>query len=340
MNKHSPLLIPSNLVKLSRMVSKVLGEELTEDENRMLLNMVKKIDHNTVKHYSNDELIAKLSVIIAKQIRKNNDKDTNMKNKETKEALIPYAQEYEYDLTKLFGISDKYALLRTCNPQSMYQYNFIILSTANSTISDNNPYSFSWQVTENNTLSTGMVNIKPVKNLIGIRLFPLKFIYAWPSTIHPYQTTDTSIQFVHYTLLIQELINQSILGYNNTRFHFTVTSTKTTYNTNYLELAAKKDNNYYWFNPPIVSLPSITLRINNYLGQTGFPLSYVSVIIRLVNPVEVWVPNATLSLVNGMICRFYDPVIYFPTLPVNHAFITALTDSTGYAITLMADTFN
>lgn len=322
----SVLLQPQNLVRLSRAVSRELGQvELTTDENAQLIKLAKRINTHKVNQYSIEELIASLAKVAAKKIKTH--------NKESIVAKVNY--ENVYDVTQLFGISDKHTLLRILNPSALYDYKFVILSTANNTLIADNPYTFNWQIMENDTLSTGMVNIKPIKNIVGIRLFPMKFIFAY-STYLSLTTASNAMLYANYVILIKELVSQSILGYNNMRYHFFMTSQVTTYNTSYIELTAKKENSFYWYNPPIITMPSITLTIGNYLGQTGFPLSFIPALISLSNPATVYIPNATISLTTGMICKFYDPVIYNPTTVTNSTFINALTVGSGLAITVIA----
>lgn len=314
-NVANALLQQDNFINIVSQISKELGYvKLTDDEFKRLVKFINKIDRDKIAKYSNQELSA---VIVKCYVNKL--KNTN----KITESIA--AQENIYNITQLFGVSDKKAIIRICNMPALYKYTYMVLSSKNSSPFADNVYKINWQLMENNTLSTNSVNITAIHDLVGIRLYPIKFTYI--SGIWDYQ---------RHTLLINELLSQSILGYNNTRYHFILESYYTTYRTQYIEMLAQKENAYYWFNPPITTLKSITISMADYLNSISIPITYFLSYISFTNPISIAIDALSETFTTGQTCQFYNVGLLNPASPTNAAFISSLTRGTGWTITVIA----
>ncbi len=329
----SILLHPKVLLVISEQVANNLNKhELSTEENIIMIKYIKKLPPVSIKHDLN-QIIPQVINIVSKLIQEkckliegfnvNNsiDKVNTISKVHHKES---FTQQNICDLTQLFGISDKHTLARICNISSLYTYNYMLLNTANSSTTADNIYHVKWQVLENNLLSTGTVNINPIKNIVAMRIFPIKFNYINGQQYHKY-----------YNLLIEELIAQSMLGYGNRNYHFTLNSDifYTSNTSAYIECRARPVNNEYKFNPPITTMSSITISMSSVNGLTSIPLAYISGLVEFTNPISILLRSMLIDLSLITHARFYDLQISRPELTVNATFIANLTRSEGWNTT-------
>lgn len=322
----SILLSPKLLLLMSKSTSQLLDkQELTTEENIMLINNIKRIRYDTISKYPLDVVIYMIAKHTAKMIKNKSivaQRDSGQVESMNNKGRESFAQEYLYDITKIFGISDKHALIRICNAPALYKHHFILLNTANSSTSADNIYHINWQVFDSDTLSAGTVNITPIRNIISMRIFPIKFDFINGNQYYRY-----------YYLLIEELIAQSMLGYGERRYHFALESTYTTYGQGYWEVKAARKNNSYEFNPPVTTLSAITISMSTVNGFTNIPMAFIIGYVDFTNPITILLQAILLPLSQITRVRFYNLEIYHPEDPTNAAFIADLTRLEGWETT-------
>jgi hypothetical protein len=164
------------------------------------------------------------------------------------QSKTPHSLDEPRDIVigKLFDIDAVRDFQLALNPEIKYKNRFFVLDSTNYDSYDIQGR-ITWQLVPSRNLQTGVCNItKPMKNIVGMKL-------------HQFKTTFTSTFLRRWTLYIEQLSAQSMVGPNGKKFHFLFT-VKVGSNT---ALVHNFNQGYYWFNTPITQLTAITLTLGD-----------------------------------------------------------------------------
>jgi hypothetical protein len=145
------------------------------------------------------------------------------------------------------------------NPSSYYKRKMIVLDSINQDDALNGSGKIAWDVIPSRDYLTGCVNTtRECRNVVGIRMLSAR----WEKIPELYYMDDN---IARWTILMEELITQSTVGYENRKYHFMTTigakaAVDSTGTYTYYDMTLHNFNNgYYWFRRPITSLNRLTL---------------------------------------------------------------------------------
>lgn len=150
-------------------------------------------------------------------------------------------------------------MLLTFNPSSAYKRKFIVLDSINQSDLLNGSGKISWDVIPSRDFFQGCVNTtRQLRNIVGIRMISAR----WEKIPELHYMSD---DIARWTILIDELITQSTLGFEGRKYHFMTTvgakaALDSTGTYRYYDFTLHNFNNgYFWFRRPITLLNKITL---------------------------------------------------------------------------------
>jgi hypothetical protein len=207
------------------------------------------IVQNWLKGYqqlNNEHAIIDTHELLKKNIGLNSENDTvtTSINKAPTTAVISNA----VDISSVLGNNDMYGIQRVINPQSLYTKTQILLDTRWRSLDNDGTAFFKWSFS--NTMSTqqGTFNtISPVRDIIAIKVFPIKI----PYTVNAENPTK------NITMYYGEFSNQCVLAQENRKYHHWFDYVK---EDDWLTLNADKYNEgVYNFDKPITTLDTLTV---------------------------------------------------------------------------------
>lgn len=277
------------VLKLSELVSGYLNTTLTDEQNALI---VKMISDNVISFINiNETSMHNLAKYLARVI-----KNTCLKNKSdtksNKNSIVKSNSSFDFHewlkvtlrdpsqpwlentnaiykslgintmtIDSLFGVADQRKLQRYLSPTAQYKYAFMLFDTDNQDPNLSTDTSFGYNFNNNALLKSGTMNaIGPIKNLVGMRVFPMvanlnatpylitntgakvDMVYNYNSfgmgatNTYPLSRTPLSVVPVQWfvykyynnyinvnnniTVLIHEFQAQSFIGRDGRRFHF------------------------------------------------------------------------------------------------------------------------
>lgn len=221
----------------------------------------------------------------------------------------------EIPIENMFDIHDLHRIQRLINPSSLYERAYILLDTSLASDILSDATRFKWNFLPNTILQSGAVNTyADVKNLIGMRIFPIQTQLASTRTpnftdpptdftlpigliasgVVPTFSNDIINKHNYFTVFIEEFGSQAYVGREGRKFHFTLfpvlmnpievddIGKAVPRDDPYYELVTSgRGNGWFWFNKPITTFSTLTISLADPIDP--FPLSQN---IRTLIPLE------------------------------------------------------
>lgn len=154
---------------------------------------------------------------------------------------------------------DRKDMLLLFNPSAHYKRKFIVLDSINQKDATNGSGKLSWDVVPSRDFFGGCVNTtRQLRNIVGIRMVSAR----WEKIPELHYMSD---DIARWTILIEELVTQSCMGFEGRKYHFMTTigakaNVDSTGTYTYYDMTLHNFNKgYYWFRRPITTLSQITL---------------------------------------------------------------------------------
>ena len=365
---------PYILLLISRNISKSLGVELTDKENLYISKKAKELDIRDFPDLTLKDIVNVFTRVMINNIKLGNKSNTKSTNSSVGSSVgkdgfsNKYNKSNNYnnnfnnynntnglndtleivDVKSIFGISDTYKVQMLLNPEALYEHNYIELDSKNAvstTVNTNNinifqayanATTYRWEYMESALQAFGVVNtVAKIKNVIGIRMYPLKFA-----------VTRGYVDFYNtYNILIEEFQAQAFIGHQGRKFLFTVTPTVVQLDaySRYVEYSPYEHNKgYCWFKTPYTTLKSFTLTLAQGNDIISLPTSNVSGAVvnyatgsiptSYANPGVIWCfsphnsKTGDILVISGFTTN--DPV-------TDAVVIAEVNNPNGYAITVI-----
>jgi hypothetical protein len=220
----------------------------------------------------------------------------------------------QYNISDIMGLSTQNDLINLLNPPAGYASRIITLDSLYQDDTINGTGKIAWDLIatrdlnnmtangiSNGTVPSGANTTEPLKNIVGIRMMPFRLLvineieWGFKYNYDPLFT---------WTVLIEELQAQAIIGPEGRRYHFMTTlgeitnsQTVSVSTANYWEMTTHNFNQgYYWFRQPITELSRITLsfgcpwyqfNIKNSKFTTAIN-NYTNLLAALINMTQTW----------------------------------------------------
>jgi hypothetical protein len=247
-------------------------------------------------------------------------KDSAKKGKN--KDLINTDKTFNYTVKQLFGLSHVYEIQKIFNESALYQRNYVMLDSSNVVPYDTNNKIYKWEYNGNSNLAQGVANSNyPLKNIVSMRLFPLKFHYY--RTYHDFYNV--------YTLLIDELSAQAYVGHEGRKYHFMMSVSYDNNGTGSLTFNPHNFNKgRFHFRSPIKFISSFTISMADPFTIIDIPSGKQDCYMIYTNPMII-----VTFLPHGINTGNLVSVVNFTTAdPVTDAVaITAINNPTGFIAT-------
>ncbi len=185
--------------------------------------------------------------------------------------------DYKSQISKFYGMSDKWHIQRMVNPKAQYQYAYVLLDTNNAAPELTSTTTFGWNVINYISQRSGTVSmVSNIRDLVGMRIFPVTMQLITPvgEAGKTYTNNVTNINN-NFTILIHEFQAQSFVGREGRKFHFALfpalmnpqfpaQGPSFTPANPYFEFTTSgKANGWFWFRTPITEFSTMTISIGN-----------------------------------------------------------------------------
>ncbi len=195
----------------------------------------------------------------------------------------------QFNIQSLFGLNNIYRLRSELYPGANFKREYIVLDTVNR-IPDDKTQNLKWNYVSTNVYQpTAVATKSPVRDLVGMRIYP----------IHLHGNLGNSGRYRWtFTILIEEFEEQAFIAHQSRRFHFMMRYT----NIVPPDLTPVNDG-FFWFNHPITTIDTLTVTIANPLVDVNLlssvsPYNNSSVVTVTTTTIEVRLgfnPNFTIG---------------------------------------------
>jgi hypothetical protein len=186
-------------------------------------------------------------------------------------------KERKNQITKLYGLSDKWYIQRMLNPVAQYKYAYVLLDTNNAAPELSSDTTFGWRVVNYISLQNGSVStVSDIQDLVGMRIFPVTMRLNTPvGELGKNYINNVANINNNFTVLIHEFQAQSFVGREGRKFHFSlfpylmnpefpsVGPSYTPLNPYFEFTTSGKANGWFWFREPITEFSTMTVSIGN-----------------------------------------------------------------------------
>ncbi len=185
--------------------------------------------------------------------------------------------DYKSQISKFYGMSDKWHIQRMVNPKAQHQYAYVLLDTNNAAPELTSTTTFGWNVINYISQRSGTVSmVSNIRDLVGMRIFPVTMQLITPvgEAGKTYTNNVTNINN-NFTILIHEFQAQSFVGREGRKFHFalfpalmnpqfpSIGPSFTPANPYFEFTTSGKANGWFWFRTPITEFSTMTISIGN-----------------------------------------------------------------------------
>jgi len=191
--------------------------------------------------------------------------------------IVKRMRDTSTNITKFYGMSDKWYIQRMVNPKAQYQYAYVLLDTNNISPELSGDKYYGWNVINYITQQEGTVStVSNIRDLVGMRIFPVTMQLVAPvgETGKIYTNNVVNVNN-NFTILIHEFQAQSYTGRDGRKFHFSLfpyimnlicdpSLPAITPANPYIEFTTSgKCNGWFWFRKPITEFSTMTISIGN-----------------------------------------------------------------------------
>ncbi len=276
-------------------------------------------------------------------------------------------QNTNVDIENIMELSTQDDLIKLINPSAGYASRILVLDSLYQDDTMNGSGKIAWDIIPSrdlnnmnqsgtiggNTLS-GANSTEPLKNIVGIRLMPFRLLMVDINNSYNYRY-NTDPLFL-WTILIEELDIQSIIGPTGRKYHFmaaveeltnqiTLKNGRSSSYAKFWEMTTHNYNQgYYWFRQPITELTRMTLSFGCpwyqfNIKNSKFPVTINKYNISGTDYLAAYI-NTTLTWNNvnqGNLAGNLRITGFTTANPVTDAVLIAYVNSTTFTTSMYSD---
>ena len=230
---------PEFMTTVSLKLTEKLGRSLSSEEQRFVVNLIRKIDENYMRSRNPEDVLEALSQAILKKLIEqgkcppmdgSSHVDMHEKLKKhigtTSESDMThsiYAVTYNPDtslrempkpssgsISNILGIKNTIDFVKQINPASLLNKKYMLLDSRYKSQSESTNKKFVWDFSNGKMQTVGTVNIiGKIRDIISLKIFPFRLPYV----------ADADTKQKRISVLIDEFASQSFFAHENRRFH-------------------------------------------------------------------------------------------------------------------------